>query len=145
MLRSPAGLRCRRKRTHAVGVHPLPPAVLLPDEGQSNALHGCTRVKHRVSACEPLCAILLAKAGVYPPQSLETNVAAFVPEVLKAVRPMCWKRWYDCVSCAFHGFFEDEKESRINGWRRNRRSAQSFLPAVRAVDGGFNAVGCGAF
>ena len=101
--------------------------------------------KRPVSPCEPLCAILLAKAGVYPPQSLETNVAAFVPEVLKAVRPMCWKRWYDCVSCAFHGFFEDEKESRIKGWRRNRRSAQSLLPAVRAVDGGFNAVGCGVF
>ena len=50
---------------------------------------------------------------------------------------MHWKRWYDCVSCAFRAFFEDEKESRINGWRRNRRSAQSLLPAVRAVDEGF--------
>ena len=58
---------------------------------------------------------------------------------------MHWKRWYDCVSCAFHAFFGDEKESRINGWRRNRRSAQSLLPAVRAVDGGFNAGGYGAF
>ena len=38
-----------------------------------------------VSLCVPLCAILLAKASVYPPQSPETNVAAFVPEVLKAV------------------------------------------------------------
>ena len=38
-----------------------------------------------VSACKPLCAILLAKASVYPPQPLETNVAAFVSEVLKAV------------------------------------------------------------
>ena len=36
-------------------------------------------------------------------------------------------------------------KSRIKGWRRNRRSAQSLLPAVRAVDGGFSAVGCGAF
>ena len=36
-----------------------------------------------VSPCDPLCAILLAKASVYPPQPLETNVAAFVPEVLK--------------------------------------------------------------
>ena len=36
-------------------------------------------------------------------------------------------------------------KSRIKGWRRNRRSAQSLLPAVRAVDGGFNAVGCGTF
>ena len=98
-----------------------------------------------VSPCDPLCAILLAKASVYPPQSLETNVAAFVPEVLKTVWTMCWKRWYDCVSCAFRSFSEDEKESRIKGWRRNRRSAQSLLPAVRAVDGGFSAVGCGAF
>ena len=36
-------------------------------------------------------------------------------------------------------------KSRIKGWRRNRRSAQSLLPAVRAVDGGFNAGGRGAF
>ena len=82
---------------------------------------------------------------MYPPQSLETNVAAFVPEVLKAVRPMCWKRWYDCVSCAFQAFFEDEKESRIKGWRRNRRSARSLLPAVRAVDEVFGAGDCVAF
>ena len=64
-----------------------------------------------VSACEPLCAILLAKASVYPPQSLETNVAAFVPEVLKVVRPMCWKRWYDCVSCAFAAFPSTKKKA----------------------------------
>ena len=101
--------------------------------------------KDPVSPCVPLCAILLAKASVYPPQPFETSVAAFVPEVLKAVRPMCWKRWYDCISYAFHGFFEDEKESRINGWRRNRRFTRSLLPAVRAVDGGFSAVGCGVF
>ena len=101
--------------------------------------------KARVSPCEPLCAILLAKASVYPPQSLETNVAAFMPEVLKAMRPMCWKRWYDCIFCAFRSFSEDEKESRIKGWRRNRRSAQSLLPAVRAVDGVFNAGSCGTF
>ena len=69
----------------------------------------------------------------------------FVPEVLKSVWPMHWKRWCDCVSCAFRAFFEDEKESRIKGWRRNRRSTQSLLPAVRAVDGGFNAGGYGAF
>ena len=36
-------------------------------------------------------------------------------------------------------------KSRIKGWRRNRRSAQSLLPAVRAVYGGFSAGGCGAF
>ena len=36
-------------------------------------------------------------------------------------------------------------KSRIKDWRRNRRSARSLLPAVRAVDGGSNAGGCGAF
>ena len=35
--------------------------------------------------------------------------------------------------------------SRIKGWRRNRRSARSLLPAVRAVDGVFSAVGCGVY
>ena len=85
------------------------------------------------------------KAECVPAFAHESERGAFVPEVLKTVWTMCWKRWYDCVSCAFHGFFEDEKESRINGWRRNRRSAQSLLPAVRAVDGGFNAGSYGAF
>ena len=36
-------------------------------------------------------------------------------------------------------------KSRIKGWRLNRRLAQSLLPAVRAVDGGFNAGGCGVY
>ena len=43
------------------------------------------------------------------------------------------------------GSAEDENRGRIKGWRRNRRSARSLLPAVRAVDGGFSAGGCGAF
>ena len=45
----------------------------------------------------------------------------------------------------FEPFSRTKKESRIKGWRRNWRSAQSLLPAVRAVDGGFNAGGYGAF
>ena len=36
-------------------------------------------------------------------------------------------------------------KSRIKGWRLNRRSAQSPLPAVRAVYGGFSAGGCGVY
>ena len=90
--------------------------------------------------CDPL-----SGAERVPIFTRENKREPFVPEVLKTVWTICWKRWFDCVSCAFHGFFEDEKESRINGWRRNRRFAQSLLPAVRAVDGGFNAVGCDAF
>lgn len=65
----------RRKRTHATGVYPIPTAVLLPDEGQSNALHGCTRVKHRVSACKPLCAIFIEAPSVYSLSGVKTNVS----------------------------------------------------------------------
>ena len=107
---------------------------------KSAAESGVTNTAYRViSLVAQDCAV--AEGGEAP----VSPRGPFVPEVLKAVWTMCWKRWYDCVSYAFHGFFEDEKESRINGWRRNRSSAQSLLPAVRAVDGGFNAVGCGAF
>ena len=109
------------------------------------ATHVAEGGKAPVSPCKPLCARFRAGVACVPDFAHESERGAFVPEVLKTVWTMCWKRWYDCVSCAFHGFFEDEKESRIKGWRRNRRSAQSLLPAVRAVDGGFSAVGCGVF
>ena len=57
--------------------------------------------------CDPL-----SKAECVSTFRCESERGAFVPEVLKAVWTMCWKRWYDCVSCAFCSFFEDEKESR---------------------------------
>ena len=98
-----------------------------------------------VSPCKPLCARLRAGVACVPAFAHESEHGPFVPEVLKTVWTMCWKRWYDCISYAFRSFSEDEKESRIKGWRRNRRSARSLLPAVRAVDGGFNAGDCGAF
>ena len=46
---------------------------------QSRAVAGGGKAP--VSACVPLCAIFLRKPSVYPPQPLETNVAAFVGEV----------------------------------------------------------------
>ena len=105
-------------------------AVLIPGPGMLVNVRNAPRVvipppskTPPVSPCEPLCAQFGAGVACVPAKPLETSVAAFVSKVLKAVRPMCWKRWYDCVSCAFRGFFEDEKESRIKGWRRNRRSA----------------------
>ena len=60
-------------------------AVLIPGPGMFVNVRNVPRVvipppseTPRVSPCEPLCAILLAKASVYPLQPLETNVAAFV-------------------------------------------------------------------
>ena len=81
---------------------------------------------------------------MYPLSPVKANVAVCAGGVENRMTDAL-ETWYDCISYAFHSFFEDEKESRINGWRRNRRSARSLLPTVRAVDGGFNAVGCGAF
>ena len=48
---------------------------------------------------------------------------------------MHWIRWYDFISCAFHGFFEDEKESRIKGWRRKRRRSRHFCPQCGQLTG----------
>ena len=73
--RSPAGLRHRRKRTHAIGVHPFSPVVLsvaiLP-AAQDRAVAGGG--KSPVSACKPLCAILLRKPSVYPLSPVKVNV-----------------------------------------------------------------------
>ena len=54
---------------------------------------------------------------------------------LKSVWPMHWIRWYDCVSCAFRSFSEDEKESRIKGWRRKRRRSRHFCPQCGQLTG----------
>ena len=65
-LSSPAGLRRRRKRTHATGVHPLPPAVLCPNvRGVSETLRAAAGVKPCVSACKPLCAVFVRESRVY--------------------------------------------------------------------------------
>ena len=138
-----------------------------------------------VSPCEPLCAILLVKASVYPLSPVKTNVSRLCECDLKPL----WKGFslavWDAPSAYFgqirrlseesrapaeaqrSGFggkrrrsgmsefspFSAEMsgmelavtKSRIKGWRQNRRSARSLLPAVRAVYGGFSAGDCGAF
>ena len=66
-------------------MHPLPPAVLLPNEGQSNAMHGYTRVKHRVSACKPLCAIFIEAPSVYSLSGVKTNVSHLWKDVQSGI------------------------------------------------------------
>ena len=44
-----------------------------------------------VSPCEPLCARLGDGVAGVPAFTRESGREPFVPEVLKAVRPMCWK------------------------------------------------------
>ena len=63
--------------------HPFPPAVLLPDEGRSNALHDCTKVK---PPCFAVCALVcdfLSEAECVPAFTCESECAAFVGECPK--------------------------------------------------------------
>ena len=97
---------------------------------KSVAESGVTNTAYRViSLVAQDCAVAEGGEAPVPPRG------PFVPEVLKSVWTMCWKRWYDCVSCAFHGFFEDEKESRIKGWRRKRRRSRHFCPQCGQLTG----------
>ena len=97
---------------------------------KSAAESGVTNTAYRViSLVAQDCAV--AEGGEAP----VSPRGPFVPEVLKTVWTMCWKRWYDCVSCAFRSFSEDEKESRIKGWRRKRRRSRHFCPQCGQLTG----------
>ena len=73
---------------------------------KSAAESGVTNTAYRViSLVAQDCAV--AEGGEAP----VSPRGSFVPEVLKAVRPMCWKRWYDCVSCAFAAFPRTKKKA----------------------------------
>ena len=66
-------------------MHPLPPAVLLPDAERSNALYGYTRVKPRVSACKPLCVIFIEAPSVYSLSGVTTNVSHLWEDVRSGI------------------------------------------------------------
>ena len=69
------------------------------------------------NACEPLCAIFLSRVGKKPCSKTRRNTAVY----------------------------EGRKKSRIKARRRKRPPAKSLLPAVRAVDGGFQVVRSGVY
>ena len=137
-LRSPAGPRRRRKRTHAIGVHPLPSAVLFVWYLMATQAPAVTATwKAPVSACGPLCAIFREGWHPFPNQHPEAKYAAFVDHV--GIRKQSHR-------CKFHGrlarpraIAEDEKKSGIKNRRQVWRSVQSLLPAVRAVTRVFGA------
>ena len=75
--------------------------------------------------CDPV-----GEGECVPAFARESKRGPFVPEVLKTVWTMCWKRWYDCVSCAFRAFFEDEKKAGERHWRFSR---QCLFTAARSA------------
>ena len=97
---------------------------------KSAAESGVTNTAYRViSLVAQDCAV--AEEGEAP----VSPRGAFVPEVLKTVWTMCWKRWYDYVSYAFRAFFEDEKESKIKGRSRKRPQPAHKAPQCGAFRG----------
>ena len=85
---------------------------------------------------------------MYPISSVKANVSRLWECDLKLFRRGFPLAVWDAPSAYFgqiKRLSEDFIYSRIKGWRLNRRSARSLLPAVRAVDGGFNAGGCGVY
>ena len=75
---------------------------------------------------------------MYPISSVKANVSRLWECDLKLFRRGFPLAVWDAPSAYFRQIrrlAEDLIYSRIKGWRRNRRSAQSLLPAVRAVDG----------
>ena len=119
--RSPAGPRRRRKRTHAMGVHPLPPAVL--SVTISLAAQDCAVArggKAPVSACKPLCAIFLRKPRVYA-FICESECGPFVREVENAMRNGWEQRCDGNFLTIFAGTIWGEKPNftgRFSEWRR---------------------------
>ena len=57
-------------------------AILLAAQSQAVIAEG----KAPVSACEPLCAILLAKASVYPLSGVRANVGCLCEKLKNAIR-----------------------------------------------------------
>ena len=76
---------------------------------------------------------------MYPISSVKVNVSRLWECDLKLFRRGFPLAVWDAPSAYFgqiKRLSEDFIYSRIKDWRLNRRSAQSLLPAVRAVDGG---------
>lgn len=120
--RSPAEPRRRRKRTHAMGVHPLPPAVL--SVTISLAAQDCAVArggKAPVSACKPLCAIFLRKPRVYPLSSVKANVGHLCEKLKSAMRSGLKQRCGGNFLAIVAGTILSEKLNFTGGffeWRR---------------------------
>ena len=108
--RSPAGPRRRRKRTHAIGVHPLPPAVLsvtisLATQSRTVDEGG----KAPISPCVPLCAIFLRRPSVYPLLTVKANVGHLCEKLKTGMKSGLKQRCGGNFLAIFAGTVLDEK------------------------------------
>ena len=85
-------------------------------ESGSETLHTAARVKPRVSACKPLCAILLAKASVYPLSGMKANVSRLCERLKNAMKSGLEQRCDGNFLAIFVGMLLDEKSNFTGGF-----------------------------
>ena len=113
------------------------------------------RPSARVSRVSRLCPIFRAQPGAYPPKAKNGCCAGMRESGRKALeqdendnrKAACGKRWKR-RNGQNRGILDaaarKRRESRINGWRRNRRFSCSQQPAVRTVSRGCAGAAIGA-
>ena len=120
------------------------------------------RLSTSVSRVSRLCPIFRAQPGAYPPKAQNRTLRRCAGEQEIRPKPSAagsvekgnaaeWTRPAACGKCGkslkmvkIEGFWTPRRESRINGWRRNRRFSCSQQPAVRTVSMGCAGAAIGA-
>lgn len=106
----------------------------------------------RVSRVSRLCPIFRAQPGAYPPEAKKPDAAPPCGRTGNSTgaQRSGFGRKRKCGKHGKHrngkigGFWTLRRESRINGWRRNRRFSWSQQPAVRTVSRGCAGAAIGA-
>ena len=106
----------------------------------------------RVSRVWRLCPIFRAQPGAYPSEAQNRTLRRRAGALAENARigkngsgESCLRQtWEHAETGKIEGFWTPRRESRINGWRRNRRFSWSQQPAVRTVSRGCAGAAIGA-
>ena len=106
----------------------------------------------RVSRVWRLCPIFRAQPGACPPEAQNRTLRRRAGALAENARigkngsgeSRLRQTWEHAETGKIEGFWTPRRESRINGWRRNRRFSCSQQPAVRTVSRGCAGAAIGA-
>ena len=85
-------------------------------ESGSETLYAAARTKHRVSACKPLCAILLRKPSVYPLSPVKANMGHLYEKLKNAMKSGLKQRCDGNFLAIFAGTVLGEKPNFTGGF-----------------------------
>ena len=110
------------------------------------------RLSTSVSRVPRLCPIFRAQPGAYPPETQNRTLRRCAgkqeirpkPSAAGSVERGNAATVENTETGKIEGFWTLRRESRIKGWRRNRRFSCSQQPAVRTVSGGCAGAAIGA-